>query len=142
MPAVEFKGATATNDLVTDSVSQQAKVLGAPMAAVERAVQISPPPLFAPKIMACSGGAPVASPSIRPKTMSSSRAASGWSSGLRDGRRFPDRTILITHLPPALVIEETDACFVVKAPEEQESNVCFWHLTDIPECSTDVRFWG
>ena len=41
MPAVEFKGATATNDLVTDSVSQQAKVLGAPMAAVERAVQIS-----------------------------------------------------------------------------------------------------
>ena len=21
-------------------------------------------------------------------------------------------------------------------------NVCFWHLADIPEHSTDVRFWG
>ena len=49
MPAVEFKGATATNDLVTDSVSQQAKVLGAPMAAVERAVQISRQPIFPKK---------------------------------------------------------------------------------------------
>ena len=49
MPAVEFKGATATNDLVTDSVSQQAKVLGAPMAAVERATQISRQSIFPKK---------------------------------------------------------------------------------------------
>ena len=41
MPAVEFKGATTPNDVVTDSLLQQAKVLSAPMAAVERAVQIS-----------------------------------------------------------------------------------------------------
>jgi hypothetical protein len=49
MPAVEFMGATATNNLVTDSVSQQAKVLGAPMAAVDRAVQISRQPIFPKK---------------------------------------------------------------------------------------------
>jgi hypothetical protein len=34
---------------VTDSVSQQAKVLGAPMAAVERAVQMSRQPIFPKK---------------------------------------------------------------------------------------------
>ena len=49
MPAVEFKGATTPNDVVIDSVSQQAKVLGAPMAAVERAVQISRQPIFPKK---------------------------------------------------------------------------------------------
>jgi hypothetical protein len=49
-------------------------------------------------------------------------------------------TLKYDDLPDDVV--QTDACFVVKAPEEQESNVCFWHLTDIPECSTDVRFWG
>jgi hypothetical protein len=49
MQAVEFKGATAPNEAVTDSVSQQAKVLGAPMAAVERALQISRQPIFPKK---------------------------------------------------------------------------------------------
>ena len=49
MPAVEFKGATTPNDVVIDSVSQQAKVLGAPVAAVERAVQISRQPIFPKK---------------------------------------------------------------------------------------------
>ncbi len=49
MPAVEFKGATTPNDVVTDSLLQQAKVLGAPMAAVERAVQISRQPIFPKK---------------------------------------------------------------------------------------------
>jgi len=49
MPAVEFKGATTPNDVVTDSLLQQAKVLGAPMAAVERAVQISRQPTFPKK---------------------------------------------------------------------------------------------
>ena len=44
--AVDFRGATTPNDVVTDSLSQQAKVLGAPMAAVERAVQISRQPIF------------------------------------------------------------------------------------------------
>jgi hypothetical protein len=49
MPPVEFKGATTPNDVVTDSLLQQAKVLGAPMAAVERAVQISRQPIFPKK---------------------------------------------------------------------------------------------
>ncbi|MFY9769628.1 MAG: murein L,D-transpeptidase catalytic domain-containing protein, partial [Xanthobacteraceae bacterium] len=48
MPAVEFKGATTPNDVVNnpDSLLQQARVLGAPMAAVERALQISRQPIF------------------------------------------------------------------------------------------------
>jgi hypothetical protein len=51
MPAVEFKGATTPNDVVKkpDSLLQQAQVLGAPMAAVERAVQISRQPTFPKK---------------------------------------------------------------------------------------------
>ena len=51
MPAVEFKGATTPSDVVKnpDSLLQQAKVLGAPMAAVERAVQISHQPIFPKK---------------------------------------------------------------------------------------------
>ena len=49
MPAVEFKGATTPNDVVTDSLLQQARVLGAPMAAVERAVQLSRQPTFPKK---------------------------------------------------------------------------------------------
>jgi hypothetical protein len=51
MPAVEFKGATAPNDVVNkpDSLLQQAQLLGAPMAAVERAVQISRQPIFPQK---------------------------------------------------------------------------------------------
>jgi hypothetical protein len=51
MPALEFKGVTTPNDVVNnpDSFLQQAKVLGAPMAAVERAVQISHQPIFPKK---------------------------------------------------------------------------------------------
>ena len=49
MPAVEFKGATTSNDVVTDSLLQQAQVLGAPTAAVERAVQISRQAIFPKK---------------------------------------------------------------------------------------------
>ena len=49
MPAVGFKGATTANDVVTDSLLQQAQVLGAPTAAVERAVQISRQPIFPKK---------------------------------------------------------------------------------------------
>jgi hypothetical protein len=47
IPAVDFKDATTPNDVVTDSLLQRAKVLGAPMAAVERAIQISRQPIFA-----------------------------------------------------------------------------------------------
>src|SRR5262249_2844356 len=48
-PAVEFKG--APNDVVNkpDSLLQHAQVLGAPTAAVERAVQISRQPIFPKK---------------------------------------------------------------------------------------------
>ena len=49
MPAVEFKGATTPNDLVNNSLLQRAQVLGAPMTAVERAVQISREPIFPKK---------------------------------------------------------------------------------------------
>ena len=51
MPAVEFKGATTPSDVVNnpDSLFQEARVLGAPMAAVERAVQISRQPIFPKK---------------------------------------------------------------------------------------------
>jgi len=51
MPAVEFMDTTTANDVVStpDSLLQQAKVLGAPMAAVERAVQISRQPTFPKK---------------------------------------------------------------------------------------------
>jgi hypothetical protein len=49
MPTVEFKGATTPNDAVTDSLLQRAQVLGAPTAAVERAVQISRQPIFPKK---------------------------------------------------------------------------------------------
>jgi L,D-transpeptidase catalytic domain len=49
MQAVEFKGATAPNAAVTDSVSQQAKVLSTPTDAVERALQISRRPIFPKK---------------------------------------------------------------------------------------------
>src|SRR6516165_9471041 len=49
MPAVEFKGATTPNDVVTDSLLQQAQVLGAPTAAALRAVQISRQPIFPKK---------------------------------------------------------------------------------------------
>jgi len=51
MPAVEFKGATTPDDVVNnpDSLLQQAQVLGAPMAAVERAVQFSRQPIFPKK---------------------------------------------------------------------------------------------
>jgi hypothetical protein len=47
--AVDFRDATTPNDVVIDSVSQQAKVLGAPVVAVERAVQISRQPIFPKK---------------------------------------------------------------------------------------------
>jgi hypothetical protein len=51
MPAVEFNNATTPNDVVNkpDSLLQQARVLGAPTAAVERAVQISRQPIFPKK---------------------------------------------------------------------------------------------
>ena len=51
MPAVEFKGTTTPSDVVNnpDSLFQEARVLGAPMAAVERAVQISRQPIFPKK---------------------------------------------------------------------------------------------
>jgi L,D-transpeptidase catalytic domain len=51
MLAVEFMDTTTANDVVStpDSLLQQAKVLGAPMAAVERAVQISRQPTFPKK---------------------------------------------------------------------------------------------
>jgi hypothetical protein len=49
IPAVDFKDATTPNDVVTDSLLQRAKALGAPMAAVERAIQISRQPIFPKK---------------------------------------------------------------------------------------------
>jgi len=49
MSAVDFKDSKTPNDVVTDSLLQQAKVLGAPMAAVERAIQISRQPIFPKK---------------------------------------------------------------------------------------------
>ena len=51
MPAVEFKRATTPSDVVNnpDSLLQQARVLGAPMAAVERAIQISRQQIFPKK---------------------------------------------------------------------------------------------
>ena len=49
IPAVDLKDATTPNGVVTDSLLQQAKVLGAPMAAVERAVQIVGQPIFPKK---------------------------------------------------------------------------------------------
>jgi hypothetical protein len=51
IPALESKGVTTPNDVVNipDSLLQQAKVLGAPMSAIERAVQISNQPIFPKK---------------------------------------------------------------------------------------------
>ena len=51
MPAVEFNGATTPSDVANnpDSLLQQARVLGAPMAAVERAIQISRQQIFPKK---------------------------------------------------------------------------------------------
>jgi hypothetical protein len=51
MSAVEFKGATTPDGFAIkpDSLLRQAKVLGAPTAAVERAVQISRQPIFPKK---------------------------------------------------------------------------------------------
>jgi hypothetical protein len=51
MQAVELKDAATPNDVVDnpDPLLQQAKVLGAPVAAVERAVQISRQPIFPKK---------------------------------------------------------------------------------------------
>jgi hypothetical protein len=51
MPALEFKGVTTPDDVVNtpDALLQQAKFLGAPMVAVERAVQISHQPIFPKK---------------------------------------------------------------------------------------------
>ena len=51
MPAVEFNGTTTSSDVSNkpDSLLQQARVLGAPTAAIERAVQISRQPIFPKK---------------------------------------------------------------------------------------------
>jgi L,D-transpeptidase catalytic domain len=49
IPAVDFKDATTANDVVGGSLLQQAKARGAPMAAVERAVQMSRQPIFPKK---------------------------------------------------------------------------------------------
>jgi hypothetical protein len=53
IPAVDFKDATTPNDVLAGSLLQQAKVLGAPMAAVERAVQMSRQPIFPKKDVLC-----------------------------------------------------------------------------------------
>jgi len=49
IPVVDFKDATTPNDVVTVSLLQRAKALGAPLAAVERAIQISRQPIFPKK---------------------------------------------------------------------------------------------
>ena len=51
MTAVEFNGATTPSDVMNkpDSLLQRARVLGAPMAAVERAIQISRQQIFPKK---------------------------------------------------------------------------------------------